>query len=591
MRRSLSLLFSFIFSLNLISQGSSNALDLSGGIKDLQVPYNAALNPSTNISVEAWIYPMTYGPQSWRNTIVSTDSWTQPGGEQGYVLRCGAGGILSFNFAINPTGWREALSTSTMALNKWHHVVGTYDGSTIKVYINGQLDGSFTYSGTIKTTTSNSLKIGSLSDPSQSREFDGHIDEVRIWNITLSESQIRDRMCKRLKGNEAGLIAYYPMDEGTGTSTADKSTNSFNATMGNPQPSWVVSNAHVGDTSVMIYPSSWVGQQLSISHNDGDNMTVSSIGGAPAGIQLYMTDSPHGDTAAPSTHFSLMNQRHWGVFSSGAISSYKVDYDFNGYPNIIAPSALSLAHKTGNSGWTASTTNPPTGTVISSIPTESQHIILSSLSPQVAFYLLSPVDSAAVVLQGNGIQTVTFSWENPGLDASARYDWMIDKITGTFSPPQMALASDNGGKDTTMTFTYYRLDSVLNYISLPQGHTRWYKWSATTKQGLIAIEPFYCEFTRGTLGFKKYKILQGIEVYPTIIENGEANYFYSGLEGLVGNIEIRDISGKLIDQLPFTANKGETQTLNLQGLVSGTYFLKFESSGKIHVETIEIFTK
>jgi hypothetical protein len=308
-------------------------------------------------------------------------------------------------------------------------------------------------------------------------------------------------------------------------------------------------------------------------------MTVSTITGSPLGVQLYRTNSPHLDTVPPASHFGLMNLRHWGVFISGTASSFKVDYNFNGYPGIIAPSALT---------WTAGSTNAPVGTVLSNIATTSRHLILSSKAPQIEFKLLSPTDSATVVLQGNGAQTIDFTWENPGLDASTRYSWKIDKVTGNFSPALITLPSNNGGKDTMLTFTYSRLDSVLNYISMPQGHTRYYKWTATSNSGLSASEPHYALFTRGTLGLKVWPMIRGIEVYPTMVSNDFVSYTYKGLEGLNGSIKIFDMNGKLIQETLFTANSGETQKINLSKLHSGSYILRFDSGDKTFVQPIEV---
>ena len=49
--------------------------------------------------------------------------------------------------------------------------------------------------------------------------LNGKIDEIRIWNIVRTESEIRQNMNRHLNGNEPGLVAYYRMDEGKGRSS------------------------------------------------------------------------------------------------------------------------------------------------------------------------------------------------------------------------------------------------------------------------------------------------------------------------------------------------------------------------------------
>src|SRR5205823_3470030 len=95
-------------------------------------------------------------------------SWSQ--GEQGYVLRAGGTGILSFNIAgvdTNgvPVSWVEVLSPSgALTLNTWTHVAGTYDGNNLRLYINGILIASTPFTGTIVPSTAFPARIGSLSD-------------------------------------------------------------------------------------------------------------------------------------------------------------------------------------------------------------------------------------------------------------------------------------------------------------------------------------------------------------------------------------------------------------------------------------------
>ena len=61
--------------------------------------------------------------------------------------------------------------------------------------------------------------------------FIGQIDEVRIWKRALTQTEIRNNMSKKLAGTESGLVAYYKMDEGTGTIVEDSSPNSNNGTL------------------------------------------------------------------------------------------------------------------------------------------------------------------------------------------------------------------------------------------------------------------------------------------------------------------------------------------------------------------------
>lgn len=89
-------------------------------------------------------------------------------------------------------------NTYTINDNSWHHIVGTYDGSSsasgIKIYVDGNLESSPTIdvdalSSTIQNSVS--VRIGSRSNGSSAYNYTtGYIDQVAVWNSSLSEEQI-----------------------------------------------------------------------------------------------------------------------------------------------------------------------------------------------------------------------------------------------------------------------------------------------------------------------------------------------------------------------------------------------------------------
>ena len=93
---------------------------------------------------------------------------------------------MQFRVGINNK--RKMLSSSSqIPLNQWVHVAGTYDGSRMRVFINGQARGSLSVSGNIQDT-SNPIYIG--HSQFWPRHFDGRIDEVQVYNKALSNSEI-----------------------------------------------------------------------------------------------------------------------------------------------------------------------------------------------------------------------------------------------------------------------------------------------------------------------------------------------------------------------------------------------------------------
>jgi hypothetical protein len=78
--------------------------------------------------------------------------------------------------------------STAIPLNTWTYVVGTYDGSTMKVYVNGNLDGSVSQTGPIDTNTM-PLSIGRSGF--SANYYSGKIDEVKIWNRALTIDEIK----------------------------------------------------------------------------------------------------------------------------------------------------------------------------------------------------------------------------------------------------------------------------------------------------------------------------------------------------------------------------------------------------------------
>lgn len=106
-------------------------------------------------------------------------------------------------------------STGTITVGKLHHVVATWDGTLLKIYIDGALDSSFDPIGTpTPDTTSGNAYIGRLGNET-SRYWNGWIDEVGVWNRALSLSEVQQLYSE-------GSIRSYPFtDPGLATSCVD----------------------------------------------------------------------------------------------------------------------------------------------------------------------------------------------------------------------------------------------------------------------------------------------------------------------------------------------------------------------------------
>jgi len=165
-----------------------NALAFDGLHDFVSVSNSAALNPSLQLSVEAWVKTGALGS---RQTIVSKDYLLNTDPYYQYHAEVRATGELYF--ALSIAGVRQYIDTTGFAISpgQWYHYVATYDGSAIRLYRNGvQYPATVSASGSISSYATD-LQIGRIFvGGSDIAYFNGSIDEVRIWNRSLTAAEI-----------------------------------------------------------------------------------------------------------------------------------------------------------------------------------------------------------------------------------------------------------------------------------------------------------------------------------------------------------------------------------------------------------------
>ena len=133
------------------------------------------------------------GPSTSFNTPYSLtlEAWVNPtdvGGEQSIFRKQADDGSLIYDFQVQGQVWLRlngnegnAHGATTLQPGRWYFIAGTYDGSTIKVYLNGVLDGSASYSKPLRYGTSTHLYLGG-DGQNNNKYFDGLIQNARISN-------------------------------------------------------------------------------------------------------------------------------------------------------------------------------------------------------------------------------------------------------------------------------------------------------------------------------------------------------------------------------------------------------------------------
>lgn len=200
---------------------AQKCLTFDGTDDYVRVSDNNALDLTTSGTLEAWVYP-----EAWRDGagIIhkgDRNDWT----DEAYSLEFSYGSNKKkIDFYLTAAGivQNKLTSTSNLELNKWTHVVVSWNSTNLYMYINGNLEASMNRTVTPQNSTAG-LNIGcQLNQSCAYYPFKGKLDEIRIWNIYKTQSEIRDKMYKELSGNESGLVIYFNFN-GSGSSVSNNS--------------------------------------------------------------------------------------------------------------------------------------------------------------------------------------------------------------------------------------------------------------------------------------------------------------------------------------------------------------------------------
>jgi hypothetical protein len=309
-----SILFCVLFCSSILlayaQTGAGYALDFDGVNDYVEISDDASLNPRNAMTIEAWIYPTAFATNVWENSILCKHNWAA--GNKGYVLRCGANGKLSFIISARSSGsWVEAVSSSAvLELNKWFHVAGVFDGDSVKIYVNGVMEAFTLYRGMIDVSSGANARIGQISTGT-GRNFNGMIDEVRLWDTAFDQSILRKWMCQKLDTSHAfssHLAGHWRMDEGSGSSLSDYSSNSNDGKISGPD--WRGSGASIGDKSIYTY----VGKDLTLNAPQGDYLHTQNYRGSPAYVHLIYSEGKSMSALAPNINAQLDTTHYYGLY-------------------------------------------------------------------------------------------------------------------------------------------------------------------------------------------------------------------------------------------------------------------------------------
>ncbi|HYG50013.1 MAG TPA: LamG-like jellyroll fold domain-containing protein [Flavobacteriales bacterium] len=366
-----------------LAQGSGNALDFDGTNDVVEVKGTFPNMTGGSFSICAWI--MTTNNTKAGQRIFADDQ--QSSGTGGYALSLGDPGTARLRFycrALPTVSLDVPVGNYQISNNVWYHVAAVHDGTarTRRIYVNGELaasDGPYTAGAWAGTEVDNGpASIGGETSASTetANRLIGREDEVSFWTKALSQTEIRDLMCKSLTGSEANLIGYWNFDAAAlgADGVPDLTSNGYHGTMTNMVAGDVVTSAAaIGNTSTYVYTTAWAGVNLYLQGPEGDSLRVSSVSSATVNcIHIYNVNS------VPNTTTGITglggNNQYFGVFKSvyfGGAGTYTATYHYRQNDAYEASTVADLDYvessircftRSNNSftPWTKNTTAPVT---------------------------------------------------------------------------------------------------------------------------------------------------------------------------------------------------------------------------------------
>jgi hypothetical protein len=210
---------------------SSPGASAADGDTDSSVTFNGS-NNILSVTNSAFGYRSSFTIQGWiRPTEVNcANNCTIFSHDADYIISIVAGTYQLWQYYNYNQLYGQQDTGVVARLNEWQHIAYTYSSGAQKLYLNGQLVWSHTIPGWSSNPTFWSNYPFKLGYHYGSSYFYGQMDEIRLYSATRTESEIAADMHRWGPANASGLVAYYDMNDISGSTVTNKVTGATSAT-------------------------------------------------------------------------------------------------------------------------------------------------------------------------------------------------------------------------------------------------------------------------------------------------------------------------------------------------------------------------
>lgn len=437
----------------------SNAVNFDGTNDYINIPYVAAFNQTGDFTLSAWIY----ADSSTGIRRIVTLPGDEAAGSEHYSLLLNSG---SLEFWVA----NDSMSVGVSVVGQWVHVAATISGTSMKLYENGVQISSHTWintGGGRFSRTSGNLAIGRYG-PTWGQYFDGKIDDVRIYNRALTAGEIAtmeawagSTTCTSPTGTEreiryntdyhtyqycngtnwaamsptaggggaptSGLLAYWALDEGSGTAASD-SANNYDGTL-TSGPTWAA--GQVGGAVTFDGTNDYINIPYNAALYLIGDLTLSAWINATTTASMRRIVNMPADGTSGTEGYSLMlnagTAQFWmsGGACDGWDSSVSTPYTFTGSWHHIAGTVSGTTMKIYIDGALANTRTCPR----SASPYVTGNLQIGRFSSGWGQYFSGSIDEVRIYNRAlsageiASIYTLVGSCANPdGLEGEMRYN-------------------------------------------------------------------------------------------------------------------------------------------------------------------------
>jgi fibronectin type 3 domain-containing protein len=421
------------------------ALSFNGSSNLVSVPDAASLDLAAALTTEAWVRPTALS--DWR-TVLFKD-----GSLGGMVYNLYAHGTAATNVPtaeLNIGGDKAVSGTTALPLNTWTHLAATYDGATMRLYVNGAQVAQRAQTGLIPASTG-ALRIG--GNTVYREYFAGLIDEVRVYNRALSAGEVGADMSTPVA----------PQDNQPPTAPTNLTAT---GSLTSAQLSWTAATDDTAVARYNVHRSTTSGFTPSTANRIAQ-VTGTSYADTPSGGTYYYkvtAEDSAGNVGPASNEASAIAGDVSPPSAPGALTAIgavgKATLGWGAATDNVGVVRYSV-HRATTSGFTPSTGNriaQPTGTTYT-----------DTASPGVYFYKVVAEDAAGNIGTASNESSATITTDSQAPTAptglSAGVAGSTVSLNWTASTDNVGVVRYNLHRSTTSGFA----PSTANRIAQPAG--------------------------------------------------------------------------------------------------------------------------